>query len=201
MENVMMLDATRAIHLIGLAVGLGPAICADVLVLRSFFRPIQHRDLNMLKWLHRAAFLGLALLWASGLYLLQIRTGWELAQFSPKLITKIIAVVLLTANAIAIGLYALPRFGHHLGQRFGQIDPPALLNMSIIAGLSMSCWISALSLGVFSQLKPLPFDSLQLVFVPIFLLGLSGAVLAGLFAVAISRGYANKGALAGRSSP
>jgi len=54
-----------------------------------------------------------------------------------------------------------------------------LLNMSIIAGLSMSCWIGILSLGVFSQLKPLPFDSVQLVFVPIFLLGLSGAVLAG----------------------
>jgi len=51
--------------------------------------------------------------------------------------------------------------------------------MSIIAGLSMSCWIGILSLGVFSQLKPLPFDSVQLVFVPIFLLGLSGAVLAG----------------------
>lgn len=200
MENVFLLDVARAGHLIGLALGLGPALCADALVLKSFFRPIHQRDLALLKWLHRVVFVGLGLLWVSGLFLLYIRTGWELSQFSPKLMTKIIVVVLLTANAMAIGIYALPRFGHHLGQLFGQIDPPALLNLSVIAGLSLSSWITALSLGVFTQLKPLQFDTLQSVFAPVFMIGLAGAVLVGLCAVAIARSGRGGGVPSGQNA-
>ncbi len=187
MESVFLLDAVRAGHLLGLAIGLGPAICADILVIRSFYRPIQDRDVALLKWLHLVVFAGLALLWVTGLVLLQIRTGMDISQFSPKLMTKVVVVVLLTGNALAIGIYALPRFYDHVGARFGQFDPPTLLNMTIIAGLSASCWFSALSLGAFSQLKPLSHEALSAVFTPVFLIGLVGAVLAGLGAVVIAR--------------
>ena len=187
MENALFLDAVRAGHLIGLAVGFGPAICADLLVAKSFFKPIEQRDVDLLKKLHLVVFGGLALLWVTGLLLLQIRTGFEVSQFTPKLMTKIILVIVLTGNAMAIGIYAMPRFDSHVGVMFGKIDPPTLINLTIIAGLSMSCWLSALALGAFSQLKPLSYESLQAVFVPVFTIGLTGAVLVGLLAVLIAR--------------
>ena len=200
MDNVLFLDTVRAGHLIGLALGFGPAICADLLVARSFFKPIGQRDVDLLKKLHMVVFGGLALLWVTGLLLLQIRTGFELAQFSPKLMTKIFMVVLLTGNAVAIGIYALPRFDDHVGVPFGKISPPVLINLTIIAGLSMSSWLSALALGAFSQLKPLPYDALQAVFVPVFMVGLIGAVLAGLVAVLIARKGATDGMPLGRTA-
>ena len=187
MDNTLLLDSVRAGHLIGLAMGFGPAICADVLVARSFFRPIRQRDVDLLKWLHLIVFGGLAVLWITGLILLQIRTGFDLANFSPKLMTKVFVVILLTGNAMAIGIYALPRFNDHVGVQFGKIDPPTLINLTIIAGVSMACWLSALALGAFSQLKPLSYEALQAVFAPVFLVGLTGAVLVGLGAVLIAR--------------
>ena len=59
--------------------------------------------------------------------------------------------------------------------------------MSGIAGVSLSCWLSALALGVFSQLKPMSFDALQAVFVPVFVLGLSGALMVGIGAPLAAR--------------
>ncbi len=164
MDNTLLLDTVKAGHLIGLALGFGPALCADVLVAKSFFRPIQQRDVDLLKWLHLIVFGGLAVLWATGLILLQIRTGFEVANFSPKLMTKVFVVILLTGNAVAIGIYALPRFDDHVGVQFGKIDPPTLINLTIIAGVSMSCWLSALALGAFRALKPLSYEALQGVF-------------------------------------
>ncbi len=187
MDNTLLLDTVRAGHLIGLAIGFGPAICADVIVAKSFFRPILKRDVALLKWLHRIVFGGVVLLWVTGLILLQIRTGFDLANFSPKLMTKIFVVVLLTGNAVAIGIYALPRFDDHVGVQFGRIDPPTLINLSLIAGLSVSCWLSALALGVFTLLKPLPYVALQAIFTPVFMVGLTGALLVGLVAVLIVR--------------
>ncbi|MCF6233911.1 MAG: hypothetical protein L3J36_12570 [Rhodobacteraceae bacterium] len=192
MDNTLLLDTVRAGHLVGLALGFGPAICADVLVAKSFFRPIRQRDVDLLKWLHMIVFAGVALLWITGLILLQIRTGFDLANFSPKLMTKVFVVVLLTGNAMAIGIYALPRFNDHVGVQFGKIDPPTLINLTLMAGVSMSCWLSALALGVFSQLKPLSSEALQAIFTPVFSIGLAGAILVGLGAVLIARAGAGR---------
>lgn len=183
--DIFLLDAARALHMFGLAVGLGLALCADVFALRSIFLPVSPRDLTILSWLHRVILVALALLWASGLYLLHVRTGWDWASFSPKLLTKLAVVGLLSLNALMIGNFALPCYAAYAGQRFGAIELPNWLRLSCIAGLSLSCWLSALALGVFSQLKTMPFADLQAVFAPIFLVGLSGAALIGLGAAVL----------------
>lgn len=187
MDSVFLLDAARGAHLMGLAVGFGLALCADILALKFVFRPIEQRDVWLMRLMLRIILAGLAVLWAPGLYILFIRTGLDPAQFSPKLIAKLIVVTLLSINALIIGVYALPCFEKKVGHRFGEFDPAALLKLSGIAGLSLSCWLSALALGVFSQLKPLPFDSLQAVLVPVFLVGLTLAVLVSFCAAIVTR--------------
>lgn len=180
MDNVLLLDAARLAHLVGLAMGLGLALCADAIALKSCFRPITALDVRLLSMIHRVIMVALGVLWASGLMLLTFRTGWDLAAFTPKLVMKLCVVVLLTLNAIIIGIVAMPTYRANLDRLFGQIEQPVRLWLSVIAGLSLSCWFSALALGVFSQLKPLPFDVLGALFLPVFLLGLLGAVTVGL---------------------
>ena len=194
MDSVLILDAARAGHMVGLAAGLGLALCADLLALRSVVKPVTDADVWIMWRLHRIILVGLAILWGSGLYLLQARTGWDPAAFSPKLVTKLAIVSVLTINAIVIGFYALPQFARNRGRRFGEFEPRTRLRLSVIAGVSLSCWMSALGLGVFSQLKPMSFGSLQAVFAPVFLTGLAGAVIVGLCATAIARlsGLASK---------
>ncbi|MEX0339789.1 MAG: hypothetical protein AB3N11_12210 [Arenibacterium sp.] len=176
MGDPFLIDAARAVHLIGLAVGFGLAICADVLAAKSVFAPIARRDVDLLQLLHRAILAGLVLLWSSGLVLLYVRTGFDLAAFSPKLAFKLGVVLLLTANAFVIGRFALPVYRANAGRRFGEITLTTRMRLASIAAVSASCWLSAMALGVFSQLKPLGVEALQSLFAPLFLFGLLGAV-------------------------
>lgn len=177
--EMFLTDAARAGHLIGLATGFGLALAADLLALRSLVHPVSHRDVWLLGWLHRLILGGLALLWVSGLLLLQHRTGFDPALFTPKLICKLAVVSLLTLNALLIGVYVLPRYTANAGRRFGDFDLVPRLNLSLVAGVSMSCWTSALVLGVFSQLKTLSFAQLENILGPMFLLGLGAALAVG----------------------
>lgn len=191
MGDPLSLDAARAAHMIGLALGFGLAIWADVMAVRSVVTPIAARDVTLLRMIHRAIIGGLVLLWASGLYLLHARTGFDLSKFSPKLMLKLAVVILLTANALVIGRYALPVYSQNVARRFGEIDLTLRMRLACIAAVSLSCWVSALALGVFSQLKPMSAEGLQAVFAPLFLIGLIGAVaitfLAGIAALAARR--------------
>ena len=108
MDLTMLNDAARATHLLGLALGFGVAILADLCAARSLFRPLDYRELETLHQYHRTVALGLALFWASGLVLLWLRTGFQPENFSPKLMTKLGVVSLLTVNAVLIGRIGLP---------------------------------------------------------------------------------------------
>lgn len=187
MDGVLLLDAARAAHLIGLALGLGLAFCADLLALRALSTPIAERDVWLLRSLHRVILGGLLLLWISGLYILYLRTGFDPAKFSPKLMAKLVVVTLLSLNALSISLHAIPGFAAQTGRTFGAFPPALRLRLALIAGLSASCWLTALALGAFSQLKPMGFDALFNTLSPLFALGLGGALLLSLLSGVMSR--------------
>lgn len=172
MDSTLVIDFARGAHLLGLAMGFGIAMLADLCAARALVRPLEERELGLLQTLHRMVTLGLVILWASGLTLLWARTGFDPAQFSPKLMTKLIIVGLLTANALAIGRIALPVLNHYDGYRFGQLPFAYRAQLSALAGLSFTCWVSALALGVFSALKTMPYPLLGEVLAPVFLVGL-----------------------------
>jgi hypothetical protein len=90
-----------------------------------------------------------------------LRTGFDVAQFTPKLMVKLFVVTILTVNALAIGSAALSYVEPMVGQRLGAIDLRTRLFASLIMGVSVFCWMSALALGVFTRLRDMDFAGFQ----------------------------------------
>ena len=178
MDLTMINDAARAVHLLGLALGFGVAIMADLSAARLLVRPLDDREVDMLHAYHRTVALGLMLFWASGLVLIWLRTGFQPDNFTPKLMAKLGIVTLLTVNAIMIGRIGLRTLETWHGARFGAIPFAERARLSALAGLSGAGWISALVLGVFSQMKTMDWDTLSEIIGVIYLLGLTGALAA-----------------------
>lgn len=179
-DPATMMDGMRFLHLIGLGLGFGLALLADLTALRTIVSPVTRRDIDFLHFLHRSIAFGLALLWASGLMILHHKTGFNVAEFTPKLVMKLAVVMILTLNAMVIGLVALPTLEAHLGRRFSDLALLSRLRLGAIAGLSFSCWFGALTLGTFTQLKTMEFDQLEFIMSAIFACGIGGGLVVGL---------------------
>lgn len=182
MDPTLLNDAARAMHLLGLALGFGVAIVADISAARLIFRPLDARERAMLRRFHRTVALGLALFWASGLVLLWLRTGFAAENFSAKLMAKLGVVTILTVNALLIGRLGLPMIDRIAGHRFGALSAPARVQLALLGALSTAGWIAALALGVFSQLRTMPWSALSEIIGTIYLAALAGAFAAALLA-------------------
>ncbi len=178
MDLTLINDAARAVHLLGLALGFGVAIMADLSAARMLIRPLDDREVKLLHAYHRTVALGLTLFWASGLVLLWLRTGFQPENFSPKLMAKLGIVALLTFNAIMIGRIGLRALDEWFGLRFGAIPLGERARLAAMAGLSGAGWISALVLGVFSTMRTMNYETLSEVIGAIYLLALLGAIAA-----------------------
>ncbi len=182
MDLSLLNDAARAAHLLGLALGFGVAIMADLCAARSLFRPLERHEFEDLHRYHRTVAFGLALFWTSGLVLLWLRTGFALENFSPKLVAKLCVVGLLTVNAYLIGRIGLPTMWAWEGHRFGALPLAHRLRLGALAGMSGAGWIAALALGVFSAMKTFEWDVLSEIIGAIYIIGLGGAILTALLA-------------------
>lgn len=182
MDLTLINDAARAVHLLGLALGFGVAIVADLSAARALVRPLSWSEIETLGRYHRMVAVGLTLFWASGLVLLWLRTGFVLENYSPKLIAKLGVVTLLTANAALIGKIGLKVIIEWQGARFGALPLMERLRLGALAGLSGAGWISALSLGVFSTFKTMPWSMLSELVGLVYLLGLVGAIAVAILA-------------------
>ena len=142
------LDFVRFVHVLSVAGGLGAALVADSYILMRLRRPL---DLEFLKNLHRyhaLVFVFLVPLWASGLVLIGMRTGFDISSFSPKLWFKISAVCLLTLNGLVMGGYAFRTMARYKHLALAEFPFSALLRFGLLASISSSCWLLALSFGV-----------------------------------------------------
>lgn len=182
MDLTLLNDAARAAHLVGLALGFGVAIIADLCAARSLFRPLQDHEFDDLHRYHRTVAFGLALFWASGLVLLWLRTGFVLENFSAKLIAKLCVVGLLTLNAYLIGRIGLPTMMAYAGSSFGSLPLAHRLRLGALAGMSGAGWIAALALGVFGVLKTIEWPVLSEIIGTIYIVGFGGALLTAIFA-------------------
>jgi hypothetical protein len=187
MDQTLLNDAARALHLLGLALGFGVAIVADMSAARLFIRPLDAREIATLHRFHRMVALGLVLFWISGLVLLWLRTGFDLANFSPKLLTKLGVVTFLTVNAILIGRLGLPVIEALQGRRFGALAAGPRIQMAALGALSTAGWISALALGVFSHLKKMDWSLLSEIVGMIYLIALTCAFIAACAAPIVDR--------------
>ena len=177
MDAELLNDAARLVHLVGLALGLGFALLADASAARAVVRPLDGREVALLATLHHLVTLGLVLLWVSGLTLLWLRTGFDPARMTPKLLTKLCVVAVLTLNAMAIGRIGLPTLLRFQSWRFGDIPLPERVQLCALGTLSAACWLSALALGVFGYFKTLNADQLMNIMGFVFVIALLLALL------------------------
>lgn len=182
LDPILLNDAARAVHLVGLALGLGVALIADLSASRSLHRPLTTHELDTLKWYHQIVFAGLLLFWVSGLFLLWLRTGFVLEEFSPKLNAKLVVVSVLSLNAVLIGRVGMPTLVAFEGSRFGSMPTTERYRLAVIAGLSGASWASAFALGTFSQMKTMDWPLLAELVGCLYLLGLLAALCAATLA-------------------
>lgn len=182
MDTTTLLDFCRVAHFVGIALALGPAIQADMLALRALRRPLDQPMLAQLWRLHGLIVFGLGLLWVSGLAVAWHKTGFHPESISPKLATKFVIVTLLTGNAMLMEAVALPILRSSKGLRLGDLPVRSRLALGAIGGLSAGFWASALALGGFSQLKPMPFADLLPIIGGVVVTAMVGGVLMALFA-------------------
>ncbi|MEL7089317.1 MAG: hypothetical protein AAGL98_12905, partial [Planctomycetota bacterium] len=88
MNETLVIDALRTLHLVGLAGGFGLAIFSDITGCRGLRKPIEDEDVVMLERMHVCILVALGVLWASGFALFYLQTGLQPAGFTPKIMAK-----------------------------------------------------------------------------------------------------------------
>lgn len=147
-ENQVFIDLIRFTHVFAVAGGLGAALVADVYVLKSMRQKIDRTFLKNLHRYHGLVLLFLIPLWVTGLVLIQIRTGFDLANFSPKLWFKIGAVVTLTINGLVMGSYAFTALPQYQNRSLVDFPYKVLMRFGLLASISTTCWLLGLSFGI-----------------------------------------------------
>ena len=149
----VLIDFATFVHLGAMAAGLGAVIFADSTILRRIDKRTNRRQLAVIDHAHHIISIALVLLWASGLALLGLKTGFDPSKFSPKLITKLGTVTVLTMTALAMANFALPYMRANLGRRL--IDAPLIeqCQLALCVGMSAAGWGTALLLGSSKILK------------------------------------------------
>lgn len=187
MYDQLILDAARFTHFIGLALGMGLAMYVDASMLQKLWKPFRREEIQALEKIHHYVTLAIVMLWASGLTILYMRTGFDMAMFSDKVIFKIIVVSLMTLNALLVGKLVVSALSSLEGKRLGDIAAPLRAKLMLIGGFSAGCWTTGLMLGVFRDLAPLKLSVLVTYDAALMAILILGAAALSLLAPRIAR--------------
>ncbi|MEJ6398567.1 hypothetical protein [Yoonia sp. 208BN28-4] len=172
MTPELTLDLLRGPHLLGVVIGMGAAIYYDLRTVLRLTHPLSPSDTVELRRIHMIVLCAFAGIWISGLGLIGYRTGFDAAVFTPKLWSKVIVVATLTLNSAFLSAYVIPNIQRSEGIPLIGVPARKLLMMSLSAGLSMSCWLLALTLGFSTVLKTASWDLL----IPVILSGVTACI-------------------------
>lgn len=170
-SEVLLNDGVRYAHLLTIAIGFGISFLADANVFRHLRAPLNGALISTLHWYHSIVTFALMGMWMSGLALIYMRTGFVLENFSPKLIAKIIVVLVLTLNSLAINRYAIPCLAGNLDKTLMQLPFKIMMPMALVSGASTTSWLFALSLGSSVFLKPASAEFYMLLIPASYLVG------------------------------
>ena len=141
-------DAVRFIHILAVSIGLGAAFMAEFIALSRINSRIDDAIIERMETCHKLIWAALIAMWISGIAMIYIRTGFDIASFSPKLFVKLGIVSVLTANAVMIGAIAMPLLRGARGKIVLQLPLVRLLTMAILGAISTASWMLALALGI-----------------------------------------------------
>ncbi len=148
MDELLLTDCLRYAHILSVAVGLGTSFMADLHVLTRLHGRVTEGLIRTLETYHKIVWVALFGMWMTGLALVYIRTGFELANFTPKLFSKLFIVSTLTLNAMVIGNLAMPALKAALGRSILQLPFATTVAVAAVSGVSTASWLLALALGV-----------------------------------------------------
>ena len=143
----LLIDLARFAHILVIAVGFGAASLADYQVLRQLARPVDDRMLHVLDLSHAVIWKVVIGMWITGLILIQIRTQFVPANFTPKLMGKLVTVAILTANSGLIGRIAMPMIRRARGQSLLSLPFGSKLVLAAIGAVSSASWMLAMAMG------------------------------------------------------
>jgi hypothetical protein len=144
----------KMVHLIGLIMGLGGAIVADLMMLRDgVFRPVRTQTVEAARSLSMVVAGGLALLWASGVALVLMNVWADpQALMNEKMWAKVIIVVVLTINGLLVHTLVFPHLAQRVGKRlFDQSDPLLVSKVTLVAAVSNISWVLPFVLGTATE--------------------------------------------------
>lgn len=178
--TAVLIDVATFVHLGAMAAGLGAVIFADSTILQRISRPISPRMLGVVHHAHAVITIALILLWISGIAILGLKTGFDPSKFSPKLLTKLGTVSVLTLTAIAMAKVALPQMTGSVGRRLIDLPLADQCLLALCAGMSAAGWGTALMLGASKILKTAGDE------VMVIAAGMHGLAVAGALGMALA---------------
>ena len=190
MDPQVFIDAARYAHILAVAIGFGAAFLADYHIISRLGRTIDDNLTTTLNLCHSVIWKMLIAMWLTGLILVQIRTGFVLENFTPKLICKVLTVVILTGNAMLISKIAVPLVEENRGRSLMWLPLGSKLCLAGIGAISSASWMLALAMGsskvlaasgwvVFAVLMPFVYFSGVMVAVAVMcLLHMGGQMMA-----------------------
>ncbi len=147
MTDMLLIDIARYAHILVVAIGFGVAFLADYQMLSRLTRPVDDALLASLDVYHALIGKMIVGMWITGLIMVGIRTGFDPANVTPKLISKVATVGILTANAVLIGGLAMPLLRSARGRSLMWLSTSAKLSLAVIGGISSASWMLALAMG------------------------------------------------------
>ena len=149
-----ILTTLKLIHLVGLMMGFGGAILADMLILRrAILAPIEKHTIESVQHLSHIVLAGLGLLWVSGAALVYVRYSADPAfLMNEKVWAKVAIVAILTINGFAVHNIALSYLKSRTGRQMFSPDLPRhMIGLTFVAAVSSVSWLVPFVLGVAAE--------------------------------------------------
>ena len=149
-----LLSLIKILHLMGLIMGFGGAVLADLTILRNaILKPIRHQTVTTVRSLSHICFAGLGMLWVSGAALVYIRVSADPHMLmNEKLWAKIMIVIILSVNGIMVHRIALTRLVRREGRRLFTTDRQVeIARLTFIGAVSSVSWLLPFILGVATE--------------------------------------------------
>lgn len=176
MDPQIYIDAARYAHILAVAIGFGAAFLADFHVISRLGKPIDDGLTTTMHLCHSVILVMLGAMWVTGLLLVYIRTGFDLGNFTPKLIAKLMTVAILTANAALITKFAFPLIEQNRGRSLMWLPLSAKLRLAGIGAVSSASWMMALAMGSSKVLAASGWAVFVVLMPVIYFLGVLAAV-------------------------
>ncbi len=177
-ESVLIMgtDLVRLAHLMAMAVGLGTMVSTDIMTLRRVERRISGEYCRAIESAHRIMMPAILAAWITGIVLIAIRTGFDPANFTPKLAAKLTVVSLLTITAVVVKWQVMPIIARAEGVTLMETSLRDKLVLAVCAAMSMSGWSLALLLGASVTFKTADWPTLVALLVTVYMVALATAV-------------------------